>query len=163
MSQVRIISLHPSSSFLIHPSKHYLRLQFPSRTPASSSSPVAIRSLSRYMEGHSTPLSSPCTASFAHTTAGAEYSEAPVGGEPSLSFPPPEKVPVEPPSPAIPFSCSGRRPPVGTSTWLRRQTWPTDEPTDPCEDATAVVLCQPARHLWALVQREVIDPGIDLR
>jgi hypothetical protein len=65
------------------------------------------------MEGHSTPLSSPAVASFAHTPAGAEYSEDAVGGEPSPPFPPPEKVPIEPPSPAITFSCSGQRPPVG--------------------------------------------------
>jgi hypothetical protein len=80
---------------------------------SSSSSLVAILSLSCYMEGHSTPLSSPAAASFAHKTTGAEYSEPTVGGEPSLPFLPPEKVPVEPPSPAILFSCSGRRPPVG--------------------------------------------------
>jgi hypothetical protein len=87
----------------------------PLRSPASSSSssPVANLSLSLYMEGHSTPLSSPAAASFAHTPAGAKYSEDVVGGEPSPPFPPPEKVPIEPPSPAISFSCSGRRPPVG--------------------------------------------------
>jgi hypothetical protein len=87
----------------------------PVRSPASSSSssPVSFRSLSRYMEGHSTPLSPRFPASFARTTAGAEYSKATVGGKPSPPLALPEKVPVEPPSPAILFSCSGRRPPCG--------------------------------------------------
>jgi hypothetical protein len=65
------------------------------------------------MEGHATQHSSPAAASFAHTPVGSEYSEDGVGGEPSATVLPPEKVPVEPPSPAIWFSCSGRRPPVG--------------------------------------------------
>jgi hypothetical protein len=30
------------------------------------------------------------------------------------------------------------------------------------EDAAAVVLCQPARRLRVVVEREVIDPGLDL-
>jgi hypothetical protein len=80
---------------------------------SSSSSPVAIPSLSHYMEGHSTPLSPRCAAPFARTTAGAEYSEPTVGGDRALAFALPEKAPGELPSPAIAFSCAGRRPPMG--------------------------------------------------
>jgi hypothetical protein len=56
----------------------------------------------------------------------------------------------------------------GTSTGLCRPASPTDEPADPgevtgFEDVAVVVLYQSTRRLRALVQREVIDPGIDLR
>jgi hypothetical protein len=63
------------------------------------------------MDGHTTPHSSP--ASFAHTPPRSEYSEEGAPGEPRATEPPPEKVPVDPPSPAIRFSCSRRRPEVG--------------------------------------------------
>jgi hypothetical protein len=55
------------------------------------------------MEGHATPHSSSAAASFAHTPAGSEYSEDGLGGEPSATVGPPEKVPVAPPSLAIRF------------------------------------------------------------
>jgi hypothetical protein len=65
------------------------------------------------MDGHATPHSSPAVASFAHTPARSEYSEEGAPGEPRVTVPPPEKVPVDPPSPAIRLSCSGRRAAVG--------------------------------------------------
>ena len=88
---------------------------------------------------------------------GAEDSEPTVGGNRASAFAVPEKAPGEQPSPAIAFSCADRRPPASA----------THKAADPYEvtnfeDAAAVVLCQPARRLRALVQREVIDPSIDL-
>jgi hypothetical protein len=48
-----------------------------------------------------------------HTSARSEYSEEGAPGEPRATEPPPEKVPVDPPSAAIRLSCSGRRATVG--------------------------------------------------
>jgi hypothetical protein len=74
-----------------------------------------------------------------------------------------KRYPSSRPLPRFRFLAPGSDHRWGTSTRLRRPASRTDEPADPCEDATAVVLCQPACRLRPLVQREVIDPVIDLR
>jgi hypothetical protein len=48
-----------------------------------------------------------------HTSARSEYSEEGAPSEPRATEPPPEKVSVDPPSPANRLSCSGRRAAVG--------------------------------------------------
>jgi hypothetical protein len=65
------------------------------------------------MDGHAMAETSPAAASFAHKRARSEYSEEGAPGEPRAMEPPPEKVPVDPPSPVIHLSCSGRRAAVG--------------------------------------------------
>jgi hypothetical protein len=80
---------------------------------------------------------SPAAASFAHKRARSEYSEEGAPGEPRAMEPPPEKVPVDPPSPVIHLSCSGRRaavgvPPRGSTVQLRGPaTWPIRAKTPP--------------------------------
>ncbi|ONM35117.1 hypothetical protein ZEAMMB73_Zm00001d042347 [Zea mays] len=57
------------------------------------------------MDGHATPDFSPAAGSFVHTTARSENSAEGEGGEPRATYPPPEKVALDPPSPAIRLSC----------------------------------------------------------
>jgi hypothetical protein len=65
------------------------------------------------MDGHATAETFPAAASFAHKRARSEYSEEGALGEPRATEPPPEKVPVDPPSPANRLSSFGRRAAVG--------------------------------------------------
>ena len=105
------------------------------------------------MEGHATLHSSSAAASFAHTPAGSEYSEDGLGGEPSATVGPPEKVPVASPSPAIQFSCSVRRPPVGTSTQIRlpASLTPTTSSPSRAEDYTEELAIAHVRRLLDIV------------
>jgi hypothetical protein len=74
-----------------------------------------------------------------------------------------KRYPSSRPLPRFGFLAPGGDHRWGTSTRLRRLASRTADPADPCEDAAAVALCQPARRLRGLVQREVIDSAINLR
>jgi hypothetical protein len=65
------------------------------------------------MDGDATAETFPAAASFPHKRARSEYSEEGARGDPRATEPPPEKVRVDPPSPANRLSSSGRRAPVG--------------------------------------------------
>jgi hypothetical protein len=61
------------------------------------------------MDGHATALASPAAGCFRDKRARSEYSDEGAPSDPRATEPPPEKVAVDPPSAAIPFSWSGRR------------------------------------------------------
>jgi hypothetical protein len=62
------------------------------------------------MDGHATALASPPAASFPDKPACSEYSVHGAPGECTETAPPAENFAVDPPSAAIHFPCSGRRP-----------------------------------------------------
>jgi hypothetical protein len=65
------------------------------------------------MDGDATAEKFPAAASFPDKSARSEYSEEDARGDPRATQPPPEKVRVDPPSPANRLSSSGRRAAVG--------------------------------------------------
>ena len=78
------------------------------------------------MDGHATALASPAAGCFRDKRARSEYSDEGAPSDPRATEPPPEKVAVDPPSAAIPFSWSGRRaaevvvhadPPASFAAW----------------------------------------------